>query len=89
MKEAIHIVLDHNIWQCGGQIQNADVLFSAQHPILLHKSHTLTTMLVKQTHEGVMHGGLKPTLTELRSQYWICEGQKCHQTNIVQLQSVP
>ena len=75
-KKQFTLFLDHNkIWRCGGRIQNADVSFSAQHPILLHKSHTLTTLLVRQAHERVMHGGLKSTLTELRSRYWIVKGR--------------
>ena len=65
-KNKFTLLLDcNNIWWCGGGVQNADVSFSAQHAILLHRSLTLTTLLVRQAHERVVHGWLKATLTQL------------------------
>ena len=66
---------ENKIWRCGGRIQNANVPFSTQHPIILHRSHPLTTLLVKRAHERVTHSGVKATLTELRSKYWIVKGR--------------
>ena len=60
---------DDKIWHC---IQNTDVSYAARHPSLLHP---LTTLLVKRSHERVMHGGVKATLTELRSHFWILRGR--------------
>ncbi len=62
---------DHKIWRCGGRIQNADLPFSAKHPVLLAKDHFLSALLVRRAHERVFHSGVKATLTELRSQFWI------------------
>ena len=66
---------DKNIWRCRGQLKNADVSFSTMHPILLSKDHFLTTLFVRRAHERVMHSGVKATLTELRSQFWIVKGR--------------
>ena len=63
------------VWRCRGQIQNASVSFSTNHPILLHQTHFLTTLFVQRAHERVMHGGVKATLTELRSRVWIVRGR--------------
>ena len=66
---------DDKVWRCGGRLQNSNIPFATQHPILLHKYHFLTTLLVKRAHERVAQGGLKATLTELRSQYWVVKGR--------------
>ena len=66
---------DDKIWRCGGRIQNADVSYAARHLSLLSPHHPLTTLLVKRSHERVMHGGIKTTLTELRSHFWILKGR--------------
>ena len=66
---------DKGIWRCGGRIQNADLSYSAKHPILITRFHYLATLLVWRAHERVFHGGVKATLTELRSQFWIICGR--------------
>ena len=55
------------LYRCQGILSNADLTFSAKHPILLPKKHHLTVLLVKHSHKRVMHNGVKETLTELRS----------------------
>ena len=49
---------DDRIWHCGGRIQNAFVLLAG---------HAMTTLLVKQAHERVMHSVVKAALTKLDS----------------------
>ena len=66
---------EKRIWRCGGRIQNADLTYSTKHPILIARSHYLATLLVWRAHERVFHGGVKSTLTELRSQFWIICGR--------------
>lgn len=66
---------DEKVWRCGGRIQNANVSFSAKHPVLLPRNHFLTTLFVRRAHERVAHGGVKATLTELRSRFWIVQGR--------------
>ena len=45
------------------------------HPILLHKDHWLSTLFTRRSHERVLHNGVKETLTELRSRFWIVKGR--------------
>ena len=66
---------DDKIWRCGGRIQNASIPYCTMHPVLLTKDHFLAELLVRRAHERVMHSGVKSTLTELRSQYWIVRGR--------------
>ena len=47
---------------------------SAQNPILLDKNHYLTRLNIKDAQLSVIHKGVKETLTELRSKYWLING---------------
>ena len=64
------------IWRCAGRLQNADLPDDGRHLIFLEKSHHLTTLVVWSCHARVMHGGIKETLTELRSKFWIVKGRQ-------------
>ena len=66
---------DHGLWRCGGRLSNAEIAPETKHPILLNRNHHLTTLIIRDCHERVMHGGVKSTLTELRSKYWIVRGR--------------
>ena len=64
------------IWRCDGRLGNSAAPPGAKHPILLDKDHHLTNLVLNECHERVMHGGVKATLTELRSKYWIVRGRQ-------------
>ena len=55
-------------WQC-------QYSFPTKHAILLNSKHHITTLIIKDCHEKVMHNGVKETLTQLRSKYWIVKGR--------------
>ncbi|KAL5491930.1 hypothetical protein EMCRGX_G017306 [Ephydatia muelleri] len=64
------------IWRCGGRLQHADLPEPARHPILLHKGHHFTQLIVSDCHARVMHSGVKDTLTQLQSKYWAVKGRQ-------------
>ena len=75
-KRQFSLFTDKNgIWRCGGRLTNATLPYSTKHPILLCKDHPLTALIVHKAHLRVMHDGVKETLTELRTQYWIVKGR--------------
>ncbi len=75
-KKQFGLFLDENgIWRCGGRLSNTNLPFSTKHPILLHRNHHLTILIVKSAHARVLHDGVKETLTELRARYWIVKGR--------------
>jgi len=49
---------------------------AAKTPMLLDKKHHLTTLIMMDTHRCVMHGGVRETLAELRSAYWLVRGRQ-------------
>ena len=75
---------ESGVWRCRGRIQNAAVPYPTKHPILLHKNHHLTLLLVKEAHCRVLHSGVKETLSELRSRFWIIKGRNFVKTIIHQ-----
>ena len=67
---------EHGIMRCMGRLSQAQLPASAKYPILLDKSHYITSLFVRDSHKRVMHGGVKLTLTELRSRFWIVQGRQ-------------
>ena len=75
-REQFMMFLDDNgIWRCGGRLNNAELPYDALHPILLPRDHPFTVLVVRRAHQRVMHSGIKDTLTEIRSRYWILQGR--------------
>lgn len=66
---------EKGVWRCGGRLSNAEIPFAAKYPILLPRGHPLTVLVVKEAHERVCHDGIKETLTETRSRFWIPKGR--------------
>ena len=66
----------NGILRCGGRLGNADLSESQKHPALLDANHHVTSLIVRACHERVHHNGVKKTLTELRSRFWIVRGRQ-------------
>ena len=68
------LLTSHNCGDAGaGYLTRIFLLDPAQMPILLDY---LTTLIVLDAHQQVMHNGVKETLTELRSNYWVVRGRQ-------------
>ena len=76
-KQRFGLFMDEDgVWRCGGRMSNSSLPPSAKNPILLDKHHHLTTLLVLDAHNRVLHNGTRETLAELRSLYWIIRGDR-------------
>ena len=64
------------ILRCGRRLGNADLTETEKHPALLDASHHVTSIIIQACHERVHHNGVKETLTELRSRFWIVRGRQ-------------
>jgi hypothetical protein len=53
---------ERGVWRCGGRLANTDIPYTVKYPILLPRSHPLTSLIVKQAHERVFHNGVKEPL---------------------------
>ena len=64
------------VMRCQGRIDNAEkVPYSSKYPILLPNDHHLTKLYVHNAHARVLHNGVKATITELRSRFWLVKGR--------------
>ena len=77
LKNDLGLVENEGVLRCFGRLVNSDLDFVARRPIILPRNHAYTTMVINDCHERVMHGGVRATLAEARSKYWIPKGWQC------------
>ena len=75
-KKQFGLFLDGRIWRCKGRLEKVELPYSARYPALLPKYHPLTVLIIRECHERVIHNGVKETLAETRSKYWIIHGRQ-------------
>ena len=62
--------------RCKGRIENAPLPYETRFPILIPRDREIAKLLVPEAHQIVKHDGVKETLAQLRSQYWIVRGRQ-------------
>ena len=62
---------DKDVWRCEGRLTNVELPYEVKNPVLLPREHPFTELQVLEAHNRVFHDGVKETLTELRSKFWI------------------
>ena len=67
---------NQGILRCRGRLENADLEMEGKFPIILPRKHRFTELLVRKMHAKVGHEGLRVTLAEVRSKYWITKGRQ-------------
>ena len=75
LKRQFNLFQDRGVWRCGGRLANTDIPFQEKHTVLLPRNHHLAALIVREAHERVFHNGVKDTLTEVRSRFWILKGR--------------
>lgn len=73
---ALGVFLDGNdILRVGGRLTNADMNYDSKHQILLPSRHEVSRLIIREAHEGCMHGGPRLTEAVLREKFWIINSQ--------------
>ena len=67
---------EEGLWRCVGRLKNSSLDANARAPIIVSRRHHFTKLLVRDAHRRVTHNGVKETLTELRTRYWILKGRQ-------------
>ena len=62
--------------RCMGRLGKSKLPFDTKHPLLLPTYQWVTTLLIRSCHEDVFHDGVKETLAQLRSKYWVVRGRQ-------------
>ena len=77
LQKSLGLFYDENkILCCRGRISDANLPYVTKFPAILPKHHHLTSLIICQSHERVMHNGVKETLCSLRKKYWIARGHQ-------------
>ena len=76
-KKQLSVLKDgEGIYRCHGRLVNSDLHMDTKQPILLSQHHSLTKLIVESCHKRVLYGGVRETLAELRSKFWIYKGRQ-------------
>ena len=68
---------EDGILRCDGRLRYAEYLpWEIRYPIILPRSHWVTTLIIKQAHEQSEHGGTNQVLAQLSVQYWIISARE-------------
>jgi len=71
------VITDKNgIFRCKGRLCNSSLLESAKLPAWLPCDHHITRLIIRDCQHRVMHNGVRETLTELRSRFWLTKGRQ-------------
>ena len=62
--------------RCKGRLGRGKLPFDTKLPILLPNSHHFTDLVIQSAHKKVYHNGVRETLLEIRSKYWIPKGRQ-------------
>ena len=67
---------DDGILRCKGRLQFSELLPETREPVILPKGHQFTVLQIQECHERVLHSGVRSTLAEMRSRFWVQKGRQ-------------
>ena len=77
MKRSLSLFEDgDNLIRCHGRIEKSNLPDETKFPVLLPSDHYFTKLVVLSCHVEVMHNGVRETLTQVRSRFWIVRGRQ-------------
>ena len=77
VRKSLNLFKDKNdIIRCHGRIQESPLPYDTKYPIFLASDHRFTRLVVLRSHEQVIHNGVRETLTQVRSKFWITKGRQ-------------
>lgn len=69
--------LDTNgLIRIGGRIQQSNMSWEQQHPIILPSGHFITNLLMYEEHVRLLHCGPEQLLSSIRQKYWPLSGRR-------------
>jgi len=64
--------LDGNqLLRVGGRLENSDLTFDRQHPLILPKGHRITTLIIEDIYKKNLHAKGQLLLSLIRQKFWI------------------
>ena len=62
--------------RCKGRLECSDLEPESRQPIILPRDDKLTKLVIEECHLKTKHGGIRATLGELRSRFWVPKGRQ-------------
>ena len=80
-KKVLHVFADEKgVLRVKGRIDDAPLPYETKYPVLLPRRHHFTHLVVYKSYSIVKHNGVRETLTQVRSEYWVCKGRQIVKT---------
>jgi hypothetical protein len=76
LESQLKLVEEDRILRCRGRFAESDLVVDAKYPILLPKESKFTELIILRCHDKVHHSGVRATLAEVRSRFWIPKGRQ-------------
>ena len=70
------VVKRDRIMICTGRLGNSDLEIGTKFPVLLPREHRFTDLIIEDCHRILGHLGLKATLVDVRTKFWIPKGRQ-------------
>ena len=71
LKKDLRFRVVDGIIRCEGRLQNAPLNYNSKFPIFIPRDCRFANLIIVYFHRLVKHNGIKETLNELRTQFWI------------------
>ncbi|XP_014212664.1 uncharacterized protein LOC106642401 [Copidosoma floridanum] len=65
----------NGLLRVGGRLRNAQISDEQKYPILLPSYHHITDLIIRQTHQSLLHAGIQSTLYRIRQKFWLLDGK--------------
>ncbi|XP_078363900.1 uncharacterized protein LOC144648138 [Oculina patagonica] len=62
--------------RCKGRLESSDLEPESRQPTILPRDDKLTKLVIEECHLKTKHGGIRATLGELRSRFWVPKGRQ-------------
>ena len=62
--------------RCKGRLEYSEMVHETKEPIILPKEHRLTILQIQECHHRVLHNGVRSTLVEFCSRFWVPKGRQ-------------
>ncbi|XP_075163325.1 uncharacterized protein LOC142235960 [Haematobia irritans] len=66
----------YGLIRVGGRLQNSSFDYDIKHPIILSKNNPLSRLIITDSHEKTLHGGITLTMSYVNRRYWILSGNQ-------------
>lgn len=67
---------DKGVVRLKGRLQHSNLCYETAHPIVLPASHHFVELLIRSTHQRLLHAGCLEILTHLRETFWIIRARQ-------------